>query len=291
MGQAFRSAIVSMRRSPYQTLAAILLVTVTAVVGFSLSALLAGSQQILSYYEQQPQVIAFFKIDASAEQITELESQIKLKPYVSSVNLTTQEKALEIYKREYKDSPLLLELVTAQMLPASIEVNTKELAQLSAATDDLKASAAVDDVIFQQQVVDTFSKITTSIRNTGLISAGILSFLSLLIIMIVISMKVNSAKSSISILRLLGASKGYVRFPYLLEGGLYGLLGGAIGWTIVYVLLLYISPTIQSYVPEVPLFPIPWQFLAWQAGIGIGCCMLLGALAGQLAASRMIKRL
>ena len=291
MGQAIRSALLSMRRSPYQTLAAILLVTVTAIVGFSLSVLLAGSQKILQHYENQPQVIAFFKIDASAEDITSLEQTMRQKPYMRTLNLTTQDAALEIYKREYKDSPLLLELVTAQMLPASIEVSTHQLSQLADATTDLQSSGAVDEVIFQQQVINSFSRITESIRNVGLTSASVLAFLSLLIIMIVISMKVNTSRTSIGIMRLLGASKGFVRFPYMIEGMLYGLIGGIAGWATVYILLLYLGPTIQSYVPEVPLFPVPVEFFAWQAGIGIAACLLLGGLAGQMASGRMIKRL
>lgn len=291
MGQAFRSALLSMRRSPYQTLAAILLVTVTAIVGFSLAALLTGAQLILRYYENQPQVIAFFNIDATPESITALETTIKQKPYAREVHLTSQSDALEMYQREYKDAPLLLELVTAQMLPASLEVRTHELTQLVQATTDLRESTAVNEVVFQQQVVDTFSKITSSIRNTGLISASVLAFLSLLIIMIVISMKVNSSKMTINIMRMLGASKGYVRFPYMLEGALYGLIGAVLGWLVVFLLLLYLGPMVQTYVADVPLIPIQWQFFAWQAGIGLAACIALGALAGQLAASRMIKKL
>ncbi|MBP7875613.1 permease-like cell division protein FtsX [Candidatus Woesebacteria bacterium] len=291
MGQAFRSALVSMRRSPYQTLAATLLVTVTAIVGFSLAALLSGSQLILRYYENQPQVIAFFNVDATPDEIAQLDSLIKSKPYAREVHLTSQSDALEIYRREYKDAPLLLELVTAQMLPASVEVKTYELSQLVQATTDLRSSSAINEVVFQQQVVDSFSRITSSIRNTGLMSAGVLAFLSLLIITIVISMKVNSARLTISTMRMLGASKGYVRFPYMLEGALYGLIGAVIGWITVFLLLLYFGPTIQSYVAEVPLIPIQWQFFAWQAGIGVSACIILGATAGQIASSRMIKKL
>ncbi len=291
MGQAFRSALISMRRSPYQTLAAILLVTVTAVVGFSLSALLSGSQLILRFYENQPQVIAFFTIDAKAEEIAALEQSIRDKSYARDVHLTTQDAALEMYRREYKDSPLLLELVTAQMLPASIEVKTNDLAQLAQVTTDLRDSPIIDEVVFQQQVVDSFARITNSIRNTGMISAGVLAFLSLLIITIVVGMKVNSARLTINIMRMLGASKTYIRLPFLLEGALYGLIGAVIGWTIVFLVLLYFGPTIQSFVADVTLIPIPWQFFAWQAGIGIGACLFLGAWAGQIAASRMIKKL
>lgn len=291
MGQAFRSALVSMRRSPYQTLAAILLVTVTAIVGFALSALLTGSQVILQFYENQPQVIAFFKIDATPEAIAALNDSMGQKHYAREVHLTTQDEALEMYRREYKDAPLLLELVTAQMLPASLEVKTHELAQLVDATADLRQSEVVSEVIFQQQVVDSFARITTTMRNIGLISAAVLAFLSFLIITIVISMKVNSSRLNIKIMRMLGASKSYVRAPFMLEGALYGLIGAVIGWTVIYVVLLYFGPVVQSYVADVPLIPIPWEFFGVQAGLGIFACMFLGGIAGQIAASRMIKQL
>lgn len=289
--RALKTAFISIRRSPYQSLASILLVVVTAIVFFSLSFVMSGAQLVLHHYETQPQVIAFLRLDASSEAVTALEDTVKQKSYVKDVSLTTQEEALEIYKREYADSPRLLELVTAQMLPASLEINALTLGDLPRIKEDLTSESVVDEVILQEDVIETFSNITSFVRTIGFIFAGLMILLSFLIITIVISMKMQGHRGTISILRLLGATKGYVKSPYTVEGMIYGLVGGIIGWVIVFLVMLYFAPTVQAFIPEVRFYPLSITFILYQLAIGVGACMFIGMLAGQAAASRMIKKI
>lgn len=289
--RSIKTALLSIRRSPYQSLAAILLVTVTAILFFSLSFLMSGAQLVLQYYEAQPQVIAFIKLEASPEEITQLMQSLQSKSFVKDVALTDQNQALEIYKREYADSPRLLELVTPQMLPASLEINAVEISQLSEIKQSLSSEPIIDEVILQEQVVDTFAAITNFIRTIGLIFASLMIFLSFLIIMIVISMKMQSQRSTIAILRLMGATRAYVKRPYMVEGMVYGFVGALFGWASVFLTVLYFAPTIQAFIPEVELYPFSLAFVAYQLGIGVGLCMLIGMFAGQAASSRMIKRI
>ncbi len=289
--RALKTSFISIRRSPYQSLASILLVVVTAIVFFSLSFVMSGTQLVLHHYETQPQVIAFLRLDSNPEAISALEGTMKQKTYVRDVTLTTQDEALEIYKREYADSPRLLELVTAQMLPASLEINALTLTDLPRIKEDLSSDPAVDEVILQEDVIETFSKITNFVRTIGFIFAGLMIVLSFLIITIVISMKMQGHKATISILRLLGATKSYVRSPYTVEGMIYGFVGGLLGWGVVFLLVLYFAPTVQAFIPEVRFYPLSLTFILYQLAIGVGACMLIGMMAGQAAASRMIKKI
>lgn len=289
--RALKSAFVSIRRAPYQSLASILLVVVTSIVFFSLSYVMSGAQLVLHYYETQPQVIVFLRLDAKPEDVTALEETLGQKSYVKDIAFTTQEDALEIYKREYADSPRLLELVTAQMLPASLEINAVNLSDLSKIKEDLNGQSVVDEVILQEDVIETFSNITNFIRVIGFIFAGLMVLLSFLIIMIVVSMKMQGHRGTINILRLLGATKSYVKSPYTVEGMIYGLLGGIIGWLVVFLVALYFAPTVQAFIPEVRLNPLAFPFVLYQAAIGVGACMFIGMLAGQAAASRLIKKI
>lgn len=289
--RSLKTALLSIRRSPYQSLAAILLVTVTALLLFSLSFAMTGAQLVLQYYESQPQVIAFITLDASSEEIASLSASLRAKSYVKDVSITDQNQALEIYKREYSDSPRLLELVTPQMLPSSFEINATEITQLATIKNDLIGEPIIDEVILQEQVVDTFASITNFVRTVGVIFAGLMVFLSFLIIMIVISMKMQTQRPNLSILRLMGATRSYVKRPYMVEGMIYGFVGGIVGWATVLLTVLYFAPTIQAFIPEVQLYPFSPTFIMYQLLIGVGTCMLIGMLAGQVASSRMIKRI
>ena len=90
-------------------------------------------------------------------------------------------------------------------------------------------------------------------------------------------------------MRLLGATKWYVKRPFMLEGMIYGLLGALIGWGVIIGVLLYITPWVQNFLTEIPLFPIPLDFFAIQLGVRLLAGLFLGGFAGQVAAERLIK--
>lgn len=283
------TALTAMRRSPYQTLAAILLVTLTFFVGYSFSLFTLGSELVLRYFETQPQVIGFFQLNAPAQDIDALAKQMTDKPYVESVNVVSKDQALEQYRQENSRDPLLLELVTAEILPASIEVRGRDVDDLNQIKDDLSKASTMDEVVYQSDLVQSLSSWTTTIRVVGLISSILLTVISFLIIVIIIGMKVASKRPAITIMRIIGATRWYIRLPFLSEGMLYGLIGSIIGWGAMCVSLLYLTPWLTDFLGGINLLPVPWQILAIQFGIGTVAGMILGGFAGTVAVSRMIK--
>lgn len=283
-------ALTNIRRSPYQTLAVMLLVSITFFVGYVFSLFLFSANQVLGYFETRPQITAFFRIDADPALISRLQQTMETKSYVSKVTVVSKEKALEIYQEDNKEDPLLLELVTADILPASIEVSGKEAADLTKIKTDLEAAEGIDEVVFQQDVIEQLQSWTTSIRYIGVGSVIVLGLTSLLLIIIVTGLKVVSKRRTIQIMRIIGASRWYVRAPFIYEGMLYGLCGSLIGWGGMYLGLLYATPWIQDFLGSVPLFPLPLEFFAVQAGTGTLIGILLGALASTFATQRMMKQ-
>ena len=123
----------NIRRSPYQAFAAILIMTLTFLVVSFFTFLLVGSSKIVNFFESKPQVTAFFKNDAPQADINGLENQLSKSGKVASIKYLSKEDALNIYREQNKDDPLLLDLVTADVLPASIEVQATKAEKL----DDL----------------------------------------------------------------------------------------------------------------------------------------------------------
>ncbi|HYD35351.1 MAG TPA: permease-like cell division protein FtsX [Vitreimonas sp.] len=286
----FTSALIAMRRSPYQTLAAILMVTLTFFVGYCFSLLLVGAEQILKFFETRPQIIAFFELNTDLTNIIEIQEDMKAKPYVEDAKIVTKEDALKLYQEDNKDDPLLLELVTASILPASIEVSGKQIQDLVQIKQDLEAVEQVDEVVFQQDVVESLNNWTSTLRYTGLASIVILGLTSFLIVLIVISMKVTTKRQMIQIMRIIGATRWYITQPFIFEGILYGLVGSLLGWVSMYGMLLYLTPWLNEFLGPINLLPIPIEFFALQLGIGTLIGMFLGSFTGSLAVRRMIKR-
>lgn len=287
---SFTAALSSIRRSPYQALAAILISTVTFAVIFGLSYFMSGAQQVLRYYETRPQIIAFFEIEASDADIQQTKQLMEGKPYVTDVKVTSKQEALDMYSKEYENSPMLLELVTADILPVSIEVSASSIDQLAQVKADLEKAPGVEDVQFQERVVETLRSWTNTARVIGVSTAIILAFLSFLVITVIVGMRVSMQKRKISIMRLIGATRWYVKRPFMAEGMVYGFLGSLVGWGIATGVVFYLSPEIKSFVTDIALFPIPLDFLAIQLGTGLVSGMLLGAFAGLAAGQRLIRQ-
>lgn len=283
-------ALTAIRRSPYQAFSAVLILSITFFVGYCFSLAVIGTSQILHYFETRPQVTAFFQLDTPPDTIDSLAKTMRDKSYVNQVNVVSKEQALQIYRNDNKKDPLLLELVTADILPASIEVSGKDATSLPQIKSDLEKSSGVDEVVYQQDVIDSLNKWTQSLRYIGIASVGILSFTSFMIVMIVSGMKVAVQRKAIQIMRILGATKWYVRAPFVYEGMIYGLVGSLIGWSGMYVSLLYVTPWLKDFLGSVSLLPIPVEFLLIQLGIGTLVGLLLGAFASSVAVQRMMRR-
>ncbi len=287
---ALTTALITMRRSPYQTLAAILITTVTFFVGYSFSLVLLGADQVLKYFETRPQVVAFFELKTPPEEINRLAEAVQKEMFVESVSIVSQEKALELYQADNKKDPLLLELVTAEILPASLEVSGKNVSDLPKIKEVLEKSSIIDEVIFQQDVIESLARWTNALRLVGLTSIVVLSLTSLLIVFIIISMKVIGRKQAIQIMRIIGATRWYITSPFAFEGILYGLIGSIIGWVSMYAVLLYATPWLKSFLGNIDLLPVPWPVFAIQASIGSLSGMLLGWLTGIVAVRRLIRK-
>lgn len=287
---SLNAALTTIRRSPYQALVSILMVSVTFFVSYVFSFFVAGADQVLSYFETQPQIIAFFELETPASSITALTEKMESQWFVDSVKVVDQEEALRIYQEDNKNDPLLLELVTADILPASIEVAATDLNSLVLVKDELEAAPDIEDVVYQEDIVQTLSSWTQSVRLIGIAAIITLATISFLIIMTLIAMKAAHKRGTIKIMRFIGATAWYIKFPFIIEGMIYGLIGSLIGFGSTMASLMYASPWVTEFLGDVSIFPIPTEFLVAQISIGTIAGMLLGGFAGLVAVQRLIKQ-
>lgn len=273
-------------RSPYQSLAAILAVSLSLflITFFFLAG--TGSQKVLTYFETRPQVSAFLKDEVKPQEIEVLKEKIKQTGKVRKINYISKESALEIYREQNKDKPLLLEMVTAKILPASLEVSTTDLSALKEIAEILENEALVEDVVFQEDVVGALAFWVGAIRKAGMAVAVFLLFVSVLTVLTIMGMKISQRKEEIEILKLLGASSAYLSLPFYLEGMVYGLLAALISWGLSYLGILYTTPFLIQFFAEVALVPVPFFFMLKVLGGLAGLGLVVGFLGSLLAVSR-----
>lgn len=259
-------------------------VAFTVVSVFAL--LVLGTNSMLNYLESRPQVTAFFHDDTTADEVQTLRETINNIGLIDEITYISKEGALAIYQEQNQDNPLLLEMVTADILPASLEVSATSVDQLEKIALVLQDDPIVEEVVYHKDIIDTLKNWTRGIRVTGLALSGLFLFTAIMIITVIIGLKISAKRAEINILSLLGASSWYIKAPFVIEGAIYGLIGSIVGWGITYITLLYLTPNLISFLQNIPLLPIPpltmLIMLASQALLGI----LVGTFASLIAARR-----
>jgi len=119
--RSIQFAKINIRRTPFQAIAASMVMYLTFLALLSFIIIAAGSQTILRFYESKPQAIAFFKDGTTDQDVSAIQNALDKDPKVTKTKFVSKEEALKIYRERNKNDPTLLELVTANILPASLE--------------------------------------------------------------------------------------------------------------------------------------------------------------------------
>jgi cell division transport system permease protein len=288
--KSFNSALTAIRRSPYQSILSIIVLTITFFVAFTFSIMTIGSQKILQYFETQPRVIAFFRLETDNNVVNDLAENLRQKDYVKEVLVVDKSEALEIYRQENQDNPLLLELVTEDILPASIEVSAYNAQDLNQINQTLSENQYIEDVDFQEDVMQSLIRWTNALRLFGLFFLTILITVSFLMIMVTISLRVSAKRSSIKVMKFVGASNVFISKPYLIEGMVLALMASLVAFAFYYAMMLYITPWLSDFLQDIINFPISWQFFVYQLLAGLVIALLLGTFASITAVKRMLRK-
>lgn len=284
-----------MRRSPYQALAAILTMFLTFLLSGLFFLTTVASIVILQYFESKPQITVFFVDKAGQTEADALRKTLEGTGKVASVKFVSKEDALAIYREQNKNDPLLLEMVTADILPASLEISATDPKYLQDLEPLIKEADGVEEIVYQKEVVDTLLAWTNALRNIGGILAGLLALDSILITTTVIAMKIALKREEVEILKLVGAHRWYIRSPFVLEGGLYGAIGAFISWIIISTFLLWLRPFLLSFlgiIPAVKLLladPVSSPSLLAIFGFG-GMLLIVGFLLGSMGSLVALSR-
>lgn len=290
------------RRTPYQAVGSVFMIFMTLFVLAVFLLVAGGFSSLLSYFETKPQLTIFFKDEKNKESIDKFMQKLEATGKVATHQYISKDQALAIYRDQNKNDPLLLEMVTADILPSSLEISAISPQYLADLTELAKQETGVDEVVFQKDVVDTLISWTSTIRKIGAVFLVFLISSTVFILLTSIGMKIALKKEEIAILRLVGATSWYIRRPFIFEGIIYGFMGATAAWVVVSGLILYLLPFITSFLKGIPglsLFAIEgFKVYIWPPSIWLLCGLwavlliagfLIGLIGSLLAVSRYLK--
>lgn len=280
------NALKNIRRSPYQALAAIQILIITFFIAELFLLLLWGTQVVSQYFESRPQVMAFFTDEITDTDIKQYQQDLTALPYVQTVTFVDKQDALKFYQNQIQDDPDLLDMITADILPSSLEVSALDIESLSQVKAKLESLPGIEEVIYEESVVEAVKHWSVGIKTGGLIVVGFLAFTSIQTLTIIISMKVAQKRHEIATMRLLGANNWYVTAPFMVEGVIYGLFSSLLSWGLLYLLVLYGTPSLRWYFRDIAVIPVPFPvMLAILIAVSFAS-VLIAAIAASLSSRR-----
>lgn len=298
-----KTALNNIRRSPFQALAAIFVISLTLFIIGVFGLVTLGSRSLLLSFETKPQVIAYLKDDHNMTQVASLINTLVTTEGIKGAVYISKEDALNLYKKSVANDPVLLGsvtdwgIVTADILPASVEITANNPDSFSTAVSILEKSDIVNvnqqgkkDIDFPQDIISELTKWTNGIRTSGLVLVTTLSIVCILTIVIIISMKISSRRSEIGTMKLLGANNSYIVKPYLQETLIYGGIGGIIGWLLTFIVILYSTPFIAPRLSGIIDFPVSYPFIFLLLLILFLLGTSMSFFSGLFATTRFVKR-
>lgn len=246
-----RQATQGLWRNRVMNLAATVTMVLMLILLSTLVILISGVEAGLSFIEQRVEVRAELHDGVQEVLVTDLQSRLEGLPEVAGTTYVSKDEALKEFldRRAADGLPDLTSIyLNNNPLPARISVQLTNPRESRAVTRMLNDEAAlVRRVVGQQEGIDRLVNLTALLRTIGLALMAFVGLTVLLIIVNTIRMALMSRSQEIEIMRLVGASDRYVRWPFILEGVLVGLAGAVV----TLVLLLAVSPALSDLARQV----------------------------------------
>lgn len=268
-----REFLISIKRTPFQSAASFLVLFFSLFLTLFLLFSLAFSEGLLGYLETRPQITAYFQPKTNENEIFKIRDELNASGKILSIKYINQQQAFEIYKKMNKDNPLLLEMVSAEILPPSLEIYAKKPVFLPEIAEYLKKQPAIDEVQFQKDILDRLLTLTSILRKIALGFFIYLFLMTTAVLITVTHFKTALKKDEIELLALLGASPFYIRKPFLKESFFMALLASIFSFSLALLTLFYFQPFLNSYFQgisslvlnifnfSITVWPINWIFL------------------------------
>jgi cell division transport system permease protein len=234
----FREALLAFRRAPL--LSALSITT----IGFSLYAVglfalvAVNLREALRIVEQRVEVVAYLLRGTPAETIAQASQDIAAFPEVQRVTFVSEEEALKRARAELVEFRDAYRDLSVNPLPASLEIQLKEgfrdAEHTSAVADRLRGYGFIDDIRYGREWIEKLDRLRNIAGVVGLTIGLAFAAVAVVIIGVTIRITVLQRAREITIMRLVGATNGFIRGPFLLEGAIKGFLGGLVAILLSY---------------------------------------------------------
>ena len=254
-------------------------------------------QNVVQSVENEVSITAYVADEASESDIAAAQDYIRGLDGVASVSFTTKDQALEKF-REMSSNAAIVDELGGNPLPASIDIElsdpqkVEEVAKQIESSDQFKKIADEDNpsdsLKYGQRTVERLFSVTNYIRYIGIALIILLVFIALVFINNTIRLAIMARRKEIAIMRLVGASNGFIRGPFLMEGALHAIIGAALAIVSIELIRNLALPRLQASLAFLPIDVAPNTFLFIYL-ILLVAGLIIGLIGSMLAMRRYLK--
>lgn len=281
-----REGFNNLTRNRLMTIASITSVMAALIILGLFLLIILNVDTMANQVESQLELKAFLKDDLTEEQIDKIKKEIESIDGVTSIIFESKEQALEKFKQQLGDKSYLAEgLEKDNPLPQSYIVKVKDANLMKEIAKDIKQIDGVDKVSYGQDVVEKLLGIIRIIRIVGFSIILILFIISIIIISNTIKLGVFARRREISIMKYIGATDWFIRWPFLIEGIVLGLAGALLSVGILALMYGYALNFVNNRLIVFDLLPLSKMTKEMTVYFS-----LIGAVIGAVGSGLSIKR-
>lgn len=294
----FRAAFTGFKRNGWLSLVSVFIMSQALLIisiFASINLVIGASIQSIN---ERIDVAVFFKETVNEEQALGLKNKVITWEGVNDVTFVSSQEALDKFLNENRNRSAIRDVIPAEenFLPASLEVKVDDPYLIEQVIERIVKSEdahLISETSLQdnQQLIKRLRDVGSFIQRTSLILAGVFVIIALLIIFNTIRITIFTRRDEIEIMKLVGATDWYIRWPFIIEGMLYGLIATLLtGFLLWLGYLVAVRPMVQSYVlstADSPVFSLGFLFFLTvvQLVIGLG----VGGFSSYLATRKHLN--
>lgn len=236
----FKETFRNLWRNRLMGLASITSVAATLMILGIIFVLVVNINNFSQGAKEQFNVIAVYLDDqVKGEQIKKIETQIENFKGVKNVRFKSKNKALDEYKTSWGDNAYLLEGLENNPLPNTLEISLDKIEYSDIIVNQVNKFNGIEEIKYDKDAIGKLIHISNYIKNVGMILILILVGISTFIISNTIKLAMNSRKKEINIMKYVGATSWFIRWPFILEGTILGLIGALLSSGLMYYIYKY----------------------------------------------------
>ena len=250
IGEGFRNVL----KNKKSTIASLMIMCATMFV-FGIFFLIGENvQEVMRQVEEQQAMQVFIKPDATEQEITELGIKIKGVQYVNQAEYITKEDALNTVKAWFKDKQKLIEpLAKNNPFKASYIVTLTDLTKINEVHNQILEFDNVYDITLRDDTINKLIDIAKGVRTVSAVILILLILISVFIISNTIKLTVHARRKEISIMKYVGATNGFIRWPFMVEGIIIGVVAALLSVFLLGIAYNYVAGQATGMVEKIQI--------------------------------------